>query len=481
VEAQSKKYLPDSLKKDAQFIYETYTNWHVAPYLFCDSIIFEKAYHEFISKINRPITINEFYRYACLFISVTNDAHTLVVINPETFKLGVLLFKKFIYFDIEIKDNRIYVKQIYRRSSDIKIGNEILSINGIKSDSILKGINSFYSDHNVINKYDCFSFRFFINLWTLFDLYGKFQIEYKDITNNNVYTEKMRGMSLIPRIIRENKIDTLNINTPCINRDGQMYRKCVKPLFWLTDTVLNKGNFTYSRYSYWVMPNSKTCIIHSRKVDVPDNYIQSFFDSVFTHISAINPDNLVIDLRDNDGGYFGAIPFFVKYFYKGEFIMASSEKIKVMPDHIKWLKQYRDTLIADCLEPYVGKLIDADTTCFCKFAVKVPVENKSIFYNGFKNIYILTSSSTQSMAVLFADAMKYNIPNVKIIGEETGGLRCTLGGKIMIELPYSKLYMGVSSSYTQSPFGNCDKRGLIPDIIIDAKDAENKLLEIINH
>ena len=56
-----------------------------------------------------------------------------------------------------------------------------------------------------------------------------------------------------------------------------------------------------------------------------------------------------------------------------------------------------------------------------------------------------------------------------LIGEETGGVRCSYGESLNFSLPYSKISYGISSKrfHAPNPSPDDDQRGTVPHVPID--------------
>lgn len=466
-----------SLLEDAEFINQHYLSMHVNPYGPCDSVTFHKAYHNFVRKLNRPMHEQEFYYLSSQFLSVIADDHTRIDINPESIGLGDALFRKLIYYDVEVRDNKLFVASNYKKRSKIPEGAEIISINGVSTDELLSNVRGCFGAHSTTLKYKQFASRFWFHTWKLLGMKGRFRTAYLD-SEEKLQVEKKRGVGLIPLIYRRGHNSTPEQSEP----GNLLYDSLSTPVVWLTDTLLNQGSAKRSDYAYWQVKHSNTAIITFDHFDVParNAIIEQFFDTTFSLIQKAQPENLIIDLRNNSGGYVGLMPVLLKHFYQGPFRIAdSSNKVKITSEHVKWFNKYNDTIWAECAKAYQGMLIAPDTTCLKSAFSCMDITPDSIFYNDFESIYVLTGPDTYSNALVFSDALRYNIPGAKVVGLPTLAMRCFYGSKMMMQIPHSGLYLSVSASHHISPYGKCDPNEVLePDIRVSDKMLVRRLLEL---
>ncbi|MBW1298437.1 hypothetical protein GBO31_23260 [Aquimarina litoralis] len=107
-----------------------------------------------------------------------------------------------------------------------------------------------------------------------------------------------------------------------------------------------------------------------------------------------------------------------------------------------------------------------------------PLRNEPLRYSN--SLYLLINTKTYSSASDFSWCFKhYDMGTV--IGQETGGHAVSFGEVINVELPFSKLNIGISSKHFYR-IGASDKNrhGTIPEIKVNSEFALKQALELTN-
>jgi hypothetical protein len=177
----------------------------------------------------------------------------------------------------------------------------------------------------------------------------------------------------------------------------------------LKDTILTTGNIKVGYVALGSFPELSTC--------------QAVLDLAFSNLAAANPQQLVVDLRSNGGGYVETAE------YVTNLIAPTSLNGKVIfsEQYNSLLQSSKATILKN--QPYLddnGKTVtykgrnatmaDVDYT----EAGNTHYFSKKGSLQTVKDIYFITSSSTASASELLISSMKPYF-NVKLIGETTYG------------------------------------------------------------
>jgi hypothetical protein len=170
--------------------------------------------------------------------------------------------------------------------------------------------------------------------------------------------------------------------------------------------------------------------------------LNSFFEEIKnSHIKTV-----VVDLRENGGGY-----------------------SKVSTEFIRYLD----------VDKYTRHACDVRHRSFIrkeKKRTKANKRRKSLLFNG--NVFVLTSVYTFSSAADFAVLISDNGIG-KTVGETSGGMPTCYGDMVCSLTPIAKLPFGISYKFFQRPADFKDNLPLAPDYPVPAKDALGKVYELL--
>lgn len=204
--------------------------------------------------------------------------------------------------------------------------------------------------------------------------------------------------------------------------------------------------------SYKIDKENSVGIFTLNECNFNEEYINKV-DKFFADIAANNIKNVIIDLRKNTGGDSRVAEYFAIY-------LKNLENIKI------------------------GKFEERIDDRIQTFQIKYTSEELKNFqadrnlFSG--NIFILTSNVTFSSAMLFArDFSDNNLAT--LVGEIPGNSPTSFGdiSNHKYYTPNSKLGFNTTYKKFYRPDNTKDTNKLIPDVQVTAKDALNKVYEII--
>ncbi|MGP1553221.1 MAG: S41 family peptidase [Prevotella intermedia] len=192
-----------------------------------------------------------------------------------------------------------------------------------------------------------------------------------------------------------------------------------------------------------------------------------FLDSMITEINAKKVQNLIIDVRKNDGGDSRIGDLIFERISKVPFQQFGKAFMRITPTTQRLLKNaYGDEFLSP-----TGLYLENEDS------LNVPLNDKARCYNG--KVWLLTSNYTFSSAASFSWAFKY-FNMGKVVGEETGGMNVCFGDVLEYRLPISQLYCYMSHKrFWQYGTDETDIHGTIPDIAVSADKALETTLELI--
>jgi Periplasmic protease len=359
-----------------------------------------------------PLKVSDVEAYKTLrkIFSQLRDGHTGGGWNFFSNRMAILFRKSFPY-KIEIKNERMFVSKNYFYRNTIPVGSEIIKINGKTSNQCLSEINELLSYETIPFRNAMLSSPLFWGLWNDFQY---FEITYKAPDTKTIRTIRSTG-GLISKILAFSESSGKN-------------------------------------YSYKILPDNIGYIEFNSFNDL--DKFKTFLDSTFRSIEHNNVRDLIIDIRKNGGGNSSLGDEIMQYISKTDFKMADSCIIKISNELIN--KKQLNWI--DSAKRVAGSLYNSHDTS------KTKLRENSLRFKG--KSYLLIGGNTFSSATMFACSFQcYNVG--KIIGTETGGLTACFGDVYSFELPNTKLNMGVSYKKFYNACGIDNRRGVIPDYIIE--------------
>jgi len=203
--------------------------------------------------------------------------------------------------------------------------------------------------------------------------------------------------------------------------------------------------------SYKIDKESSVGIFTLNKCTYNEEY-RNTVDKFFADVASNNVKNVVVDLRENTGGNARVADYFAGY-----------------------LKILKNITLGKC-EIRTGNEIKTFQTKYTLDEIKNFQANRNVF-DG--KVFILTSNLTFSSAMLFAlDFSDNNLAT--IVGEVPGNSPTSFASVSNCSLtPNSKLRIRTTSKKAYRPDTTKDPDRLIPDVQVPAKDALDKVYELI--
>jgi hypothetical protein len=291
-------------------------------------------------------------------------------------------------------DTMVVTSNINRRDSILKRGTLITAIDGRTAAELIDTLLNYVTgDGNaVIGKYQSLSNRgSFAALYrNVFGLPDTLQIQYIDSAG-------LPGHTFLKAYDPRDTVGKLRINITEPARKDIRQWELVASRNVQIDRSLSSAYMTVNTFSR-------------------GNRLKGFFKKSFRTISKLNLQHLVVDVRSNGGGDAGISTMLTQYLIDKKFKIADSlyavKRSSHYRKHIKWQRVYW------LMARFVTKKKADGNYHFGYFERHYYKPRKKHHFNG--NIYLLTGGNSFSATTLVLTALQGQ-PNVKIIGEETGG------------------------------------------------------------
>ena len=404
---------------NSQKIYGLSKFWTEANYNFADfshvpTLNWDSAYNEFIPRVLETKTDYDYYNLLIKFAALLKESHTRVWFPKNYYsKMSSTMFGDYQFYIENIENKAIIVRINSSKINEIPIGSEIIEVNG-------KPIDKYIEDELI--PYTHASTDHIRRDWAvsamLWGFYGqKFDIKLKTPAGDN---------KLLSLVIKQNEEKDL---TPPVETKDLLNFK------WL------RGNIAFLALNSFYNPRIDTL----------------FLDKLS---ELRNAKGLIIDLRDNGGGY-GVIGHYIaKYFLEDSVFYESHTKTrKNIADFRGMGRNYsaadtsKEHSIAEAYACYHNQLWeDRGTTPFnneLPASEKILIPTVILIGHG-------TASAAESFLMCFTKSK-----NVLRMGENTNG---STGNKYLFDLP-GGAFGSVCTSLITYPDGK-PFTGIIPDIEI---------------
>ena len=442
----SSVYSIEELREDLSFLVKSIEDIHPDIYAFISEMEFKAGYEKVFDQIKTGMSKRDFYCIAAPLVSMIRDGHTSLNLPFADMSRYTINGGKIFPIDVKCINDKIYVTANYSSNPEITVGTEILEINRIRANEIIRTLTSAMSGIKQVTRLKGASNLFSMLLWTIYKFESDYDLKFIPAGAKRTYQKRIQAMTL----------QEINVKKRELKKD------------------------TIQKFSYTPLLNEKIGIIEIRSFS-DKNRFSTFLNNSFEDIKENGIKDLIIDMRKNGGGNSSLGDSLLNYLTDKPYNQLSKMRLKVS---IRFKEMVMESVSkVKELDPESQKFLDqiksAETGCTLDFAAepKKPIDN-GFRFNG--NIYVLIGYQTYSSAILFASAIKdYKL--AELIGEETGAPASHFGDILQIQLPNTGLSANISHKYFVRPSGKEGTDGVIPDHIILDKDpvmaGEDKVLD----
>ncbi|MCK0191510.1 S41 family peptidase [Arenibacter sp. F20364] len=382
-------------------------------------------------ELHQPLNQQEFYKILNPVLAKIGCGHTKLIPSEDNDFMYYYNTETLFPLKLFLDRNKAYVRYSYDTGNKLEPGTEIMAINGIGMEEIIHGLlNNLFSDgQNQTFKYYELN-RYFNALFSNFYLEegkanNKFSITYKD---------KKRKGSMELDAISSQRIREIDAKT----ENSLPYELDFK----------NANTALMTIRTFW--PNGEKY-----------NF-EAFLKESFVEINDKNIENLILDLRGNEGGKDAFGSLLLSYLVNADFryydklVVATNEKFSFV-DHAQLPEGY------DELKALITQTEDGEFRWEHNgnLTVQTPQEHP---FKG--QVYVLIDGACFSVTSEFC-AVASHLDRVSFIGEETGGgyYGNNSGAFAIVTLPNSKMKLGIPlmAYYTAVKDYEFTDRGIMPD------------------
>lgn len=428
------KFSKNQVVEDLRVLKKSLEDTHYNLYAYTTKKDFETTYNNVKNKIKKD-SLN-FLEVTNLFqevVSKINNGHTRIPYPVQSYmeyaKSGGTIFP----LEVVFENGKTLVRKNWSVNKTIKIGAELLSINGLKTEEVLEKIYPQISAERPYFKNAQIEFftlpRYY---WRVFGEVDKFEIKIRQ--NGGIENYSLKSIKAIDDFEMKRE-DIIN------------YKRSFR--FMPNVSYINPGNFGGNEDKY-----------------------RRFIDSAFVEINAKQSKNLIIDLRNNPGGDDSFSDYLVSYIADKPFKWSSRFQLKtskLLKEHVRQTKDTTKAFWKSVFQHKNGEIYSYD------FGLYEP-QPKSKRFKG--NVYVLVNRQSYSQStVTAAQIQDYNFGT--IVGEETGEYANLYASIFSYELPQTSIKVDVSKGRIERVNGKNKDQGVIPEIKIKGHllDEEDEILE----
>ena len=400
-----KTFPTEQLKEDVKVLRQALEGGHPGLYLYTSKEEFDRHFDHVGQAFDRPMTLREFYLEVAPLVEKVYCGHTFFDLPPKLLKS---LRKEASVFPIPLSflDKKAYVDHA---NAEVPLGTEITAINGVSMGQILAKLLPYIrSDgYNVTLKYRQMEDEFALHYFLSFGRKEKFKVDYLSLGSEKKLSKVVQP---IPAKELEEVLTARHSNI------GKLKKYKLSPI--------DEGIQLFSMNSFDFGLNKKGRQKYK-------TFLRESFESLEKNHAV---KSIILDLRQNDGGYVGNDAQLFSYFAQASFRDIKSAETKTLTIPVK--EHLARNQFPKMLERILAKdFKKSDTGRFLMLEEKNREwKPRKTAFDG--HIYTLVSGWTHSGGVVLCSFLLNN-DNVTFIGEETGGgyANFTAGNMVLYNLP----------------------------------------------
>lgn len=427
----------EKLREDIALLKNIVQQVHAGAYAYNSAAQINFIFDSIYNSIETPLSTREFFNKADAAIDRLRCIHSNTIL-PDIYYDSISNKSMFFPIPLIVINNRLYVNS---SAYALQLGSEVIAVNEHPAKNLIKdlGVYAHTDGYSEAARHSAIDDDFGINYYMAYGAFNKFTVQYSDTGSGQIKT----------RIVDAEKLKDINKNM--YNDTWYFYAGDASYDFEMKDdqnaAVLTIRTFGYDTYA------TATAFNH---------FIENSFRLVYQN----DIRNLIIDLRNNTGGYYSSTYPVLTYLVN-----------TALPEYDSATRRFDKLPFASYISPEdSSKLagLDSSRKRFTATADGVYTENKEEItqwepdQHVFKGrLFVIVNEQVASAASNFAAIVKEK-GNAIIIGEETGGNNAAHNAMVFTyELPNSHLKVAIPTKRFYQPVRQDQKgRGVVPHTYI---------------
>lgn len=457
---------------------------HLYQYIPKDSLDF--AFERLKKSITEPLTPQEFHKKLAPVVKKVGQGH-LGVYRPyerlEKEKRRSLKNKRFQFYALsfEYADDGLFVKKVNNYDT-LVVGNRMVKVDEEPIAELFENYKQLLaSDGYNTTFYNRFIAQHFNKLYSI-DKGFRDSIQITFAKGDSLYVRMFRYVPRDSMYYDYKRKDTLEVKqlTKAEKKVIKAKRKQQRKYNKIHD--FNPSENNYNRNFKFIGKDSSVAYMKIRSFS--GGKYKPFYKASFDSIRVHKSQNLIIDLRDNNGGSLQEINIFYSYLVQEPFRFINEAEVNSRIHTIKSMVSSGNPTAINILSSIFTPLVvvrdllkthKIDGKLYYKIKqskLTEPMENN---FDG--DIYVLINGSSFSASSVISANLQAT-QRATFVGEETGGAyNGTVAGKYkIIKLPASKVRLRVGLLQIETPYNQePDGYGIKPDAeIVPTKDTLEK-------
>ena len=463
------------LKKDVDFAYQKLQKFQPALYWYISKEKLDFKFDSLKTTITKPLTSYEFYTKITPVLNEIRQGHLAVFPNSKMYskKETKEIIKKgmgpFSQFEFMMFDNHLYVAKNNSIDSTIVIGSQIVSIDSVSTDKLLKeyrklitsdGFNTTFYQHQLPKKFS--TFYVYEN-----GVKDSLLYEFK-------YNDSIKKVWITRKKVAETKS---TIKDSVVKKQTKEEKKKIALANKKKSLYNSKNGYDplkkeFQRSLRFIEKDSSVAVLKIKSFSIGN--FEPFYKEVFKRIKDNKSNTLILDLRDNPGGRLSEINLL--YSFVADSSIAFVDKSEVASKTSFFKRDYfggglainfAKTLAYPFYASYVYLKVKKEDGKY--YFASSENKAKPLLENRFKGkMYVLIDGGSFSASSIISSNLKGS-GRATFVGEETGGAyNGTVAGQMpTVELPNSKVKIRVGLMKIAAHFKTDEEgHGIRPDIEI---------------